>query len=162
MKKNQNKIVDKSSTLFLRSVLVLIALIAASICIFVLPAGVVSDKTGYYKPVIAWLYLPAIPFFIALIQSFKLLNLIDKNNAFSEASVKCLKIIKYCGLIISGIFLAGMPLVYYAAERDDAPGVIVIGLAFVFTSFVVATFASLLQKLLHNALEIKSENDLTV
>ncbi|TXG76472.1 DUF2975 domain-containing protein [Candidatus Dojkabacteria bacterium] len=153
---------DKSSTLFLRLVLILIAVIAGAVCAFVLPAGIASDNTGYYKPILLWLYLPAIPFFVALIQSFKLLNLIDKNKAFSEKSVNSLRIIKYCGLVISAIFLAGMPMVYFAAEKDDAPGVILVGLVFVFASFVVATFAGVLQKLLQNALEIKSENDLTV
>lgn len=153
---------DKSSTLFLRFVLIMIALIAGAICVFVLPAGIASDKTGYYKPILLWLYLPAIPFFVSLIQSFKLLNLIDKNKAFSEKSVNSLRIIKYCGLVISVIFLAGMPMVYFAADRDDAPGVMLIGLVFVFASFVIATFAGVLQKLLQNALEIKSENDLTV
>lgn len=48
------------------------------------------------------------------------------------------------------------------AERDDAPGIIVIGLIIIFASMVIAVFAAVLQKLLKEAIAIKSENDLTV
>ena len=39
------------------------------------------------------LYATAIPYYFALYQTFKLLNYIDKNNAFSELSVQALKIL---------------------------------------------------------------------
>ena len=39
------------------------------------------------------LYATAIPYYFALYQTFRLLNYIDKNNAFSELSVKALKIL---------------------------------------------------------------------
>jgi hypothetical protein len=108
------------------------------------------------------MYIPAIPFFIALYEALKLLNYIDRNKAFSPLSVKVLKNIKYCGVAISVLYTVGMPYIYYAAERDDAPGVIVIGLVIIFASFVIAVFAATLEQLLHNAIAIKSENDLTV
>jgi hypothetical protein len=152
----------QSSTLFLKFVIFVIALVVLALCIFALPAGITTDATGYYRPILLGLYVPAIPFFIALYQALKLLGYIDKNKAFSESSVKTLKYIKYCGTAISALFLAGMPYIYYAAERDDAPGVILIGLVIIFTSFVIATFAAVLQKLIQNAVDIKSENDLTV
>jgi len=55
-----------------------------------------------------------------------------------------------------------MPLFYLFAEKDDAPGVILIGMVIIFASMVIAVFAAVLQKLLKNVLDIKSENDLTV
>lgn len=54
------------------------------------------------------------------------------------------------------------PLFYIFAEVDDAPGVIFVGLVVPFTSMVIAVFAAVLQKLLQEAINIKSENDLTV
>jgi hypothetical protein len=77
-------------------------------------------------------------------------------------SVRALKNIKYCAITISALYAAGMPYIFYAADRDDAPGVIVIGLVIIFASSVIATFAAVLQKLLQNVVEIKSENELTV
>ena len=90
------------------------------------------------------------------------MNYIDKNKAFSELALKALKVIKYCAVAISGLYAAGMPLFYIFAELGDAPGVILIGAGFVFAPAVVAVFAAVLQKLFQHAIDIKSENDLTV
>ncbi|TWJ96497.1 hypothetical protein CHCC20487_0827 [Bacillus licheniformis] len=112
--------------------------------------------------VYADLYAAAIPFYFALYQAFKLLSYIDQNKAFSELSVRALKNIKYCAITISILFAAGMPLFYLIAEMDDAPGIILIGLVLIFASMVIAVFAAVLQRLLQEAIDIKSENDLTV
>ena len=72
--------------------------------------------------------------------------------------------------IVIGMYVAAvpffyamtLPFFYWFAERDDAPGFLLIGLVFVFASFVVAVFAELLQKLLRRAIDMKQENDLTV
>jgi len=55
-----------------------------------------------------------------------------------------------------------MPLFYLMAEKDDAPGIILIGMVMIFASMVIAVFAAVLQRLLKEAIDIKSENDLTV
>jgi hypothetical protein len=108
------------------------------------------------------MYSAAIPFYFALYQAFKLLSYIDKNKAFSELSVKALKNIKYCAITISALYVVIIPFVYLVAEKDDAPGLIIIGMVPIFASMVVAVFAAVLQKLLKNAIDIKSEYDLTV
>ncbi len=151
----------KGSTIFLRIALILLALGVLAICIFVLPVGFQTDLVGY-KPVIVAFYIAAIPFFIALYQAWKLLSHIDKNNAFSHQAVQALKYIKYCALVISGIYIISMPYIFVIADMDDAPGVVAMGLVIIFASLVIATFAGVLQKLLQNMIEIKAENELTV
>lgn len=152
----------KGSTLFLKGVIFLIGTAVLAFYLIAVPRVIGSFDLGGYDPLLLGMYLPAIPFFIALYQSLLLLKYIDKNNAFSELSVKALKKIKYCAFTISVLYLAGMPYIFYIADKDDAPGVVAIGLVIIFSSGVIATFASLLQKLLKNAIDIKSENDLTV
>lgn len=152
----------RGSTIILRGVVILLGLIVLGLCVFALPAGILSDKTGYYRPILFGLYVPAIPFFLALKEALKLLGYIDKNKAFSSVSVNALSKIKYGALIISGLFAVGMPYIFYAAQRDDAPGVVLIGFVIIGASFVIATAAAVFQKLLQNAIDIKSENDLTV
>lgn len=149
-------------TLVLKSVVLLIALAVLGLCSLVLPMGIMTDKAGYYRPILLGMYLPAIPFFIIVSQSFKLLNLIDKNQAFSISAVKALRKIKFSAFIISALYMAGLPYIFYVADLDDAPGVMLIGLVFVFASFIVGTFAAVLQKLIQSALNLKEENDLTV
>lgn len=137
-------------------------------CIFLVPK--IGNFAAELYPDIAFikylvfinLYATAIPFYYALYQAFKLLSYIDKNNAFSELSVSALKNIKYCAMTISVLYVLGMPLFYLIAERDDAPGFIIIGMIMILASMVIAVFAAVLQRLLQDAIDIKSENDLTV
>lgn len=152
--------VQRGSTIFLKGVVVLTGLVVLGMCA-ALPFVALSDTAGY-APILFGLYAPALPFFFALYQALKLLGLIDKNKAFSEVSVSALKNIKYCGFVISALFMAGMPYVFYVADNDDAPGVVALGLVIVGASFVIGVFAALMQRLLHDALVLKSENDLTV
>nr|WP_255437484.1 DUF2975 domain-containing protein [Thalassobacillus sp. CUG 92003] len=123
----------------------------------------ISPEYAYiiYSILIA-MYVAAIPFFMALYQALRLLHYIDKDTAFSDSSVKALRLIKLCAGTISVVYVGAMPFFYLLAEKDDAPGVILIGLVFIFASIVIGVFAAILQKLLKNAIDIKSENDLTV
>lgn len=152
----------QGSTLFLKGVIFLIGAGVLVLCLFVLPVGIRAEDTDGYRPILMGLYVPAIPFFIALYQALKLLGYIDKNTAFSELSVRALKNIKYCAITISGLFAVGMPHIFYVADKDDAPGVVLIGCTIIAASIVIAVFAAVLQKLLQSGMEIKSENDLTV
>ena len=152
----------QSSTVFLRLVVSVFALAILGLCVFGLPAAIRSEKTGMYRPILLGMYIPALPFFYGIYQTFKLLNYIDKNKAFSQRSVEALRAIKYCGSIISGLYALALPYIYIVAEKDDAPGVIVIGLVLAGAPLVIAVFAAVLQKLLQNAIDIKKENDLTV
>lgn len=139
-----------------------------ALCIFGLPmlakeAAESNSESAYVlNGFLTVMYLSAIPFFFALYQAFKLLNYIDRNEAFSELSVQALKKIKYCAIAISILYVPGLPFFYIAAELEDAPGIVLIGLGIIFASTIIAVFAALLQKLLKAAIDIKSENDLTI
>jgi hypothetical protein len=155
-------VMKRGSTIILRGAIILIGLIVLGLCIFALPAGIRSDSTGYYQPILLGLYVPAMPFFFALYQSLKLLDYIDSNKAFTQLSVNAFKYIKLCAMTIGALFTLGMPYIFQAADIDDAPGVVALGLVIVGASFVIATFSAVLQTLVQNAIDIKSENDLTV
>ncbi|MNY31607.1 hypothetical protein D3C86_1657760 [compost metagenome] len=158
----------QGTTLFLKLTVILMGIPVLALCIFAVPGiadyavELYPDHT-YLKYLFMFdLYASAVPFYIALYQAFNLLKYIDKNKAFSELSVEALKKIKYCAITVSGLYVLGMPLFYLLGEKDDAPGIIVIGMVIVFASMVIAVFAAVLQKLLNEAIDIKSENDLTV
>ena|SRR3989344_1059738 len=151
----------QGSTLLLRIVIYLIGLAVLGICIII--AGVsISGNAGMYLPVVLIAGVAAIPFLYALYQGVLLLRYIDKNTAFSELSVKAIKNIKYCAFTISVLYAAAMPYIIYVADKDDAPGAVMLGLVFIFAPLVTCVFAAVLEKLLKKALDIKSENDLTV
>ncbi len=150
------------STLFLKVIIYLIGLAVLCLCIGALYLGIFDDNTGLFLPIFILLNITAVPFFFALYQGILLLRYIDENTAFSHHSVLAIRYIKYCAFTISGLYALGMPYIFYVMEKDDAPGGILIGLVFTFAPLVVGVFASVLQKLLQNAIDIKSENDLTV
>ena len=152
----------RGSTLLLKIIVSLIGIGVFSFCVFVLPRGVQTTHWDGYRPILIAMYISSVPFFIGLYQGLKLLHFIDKNKAFSPASFKALQTIKYCGIAISALYGLGMPYIFMVAEQDDAPGVVLIGLFFTFAPLLTAIIATILQKLLHNAIALKSENDLIV
>lgn len=163
---NSNKVLfmKRGSSLVLKGVISLIGAAVLAICIFGLPTLIMSELTGDfdYGPIFVGLYIPAIPFFFALYQAFKLLGYIDQNKVFTEISVKALQKIKYCAFAISAMFAVGMPYIFYIAERDDAPGLAALGFIIVGASFVITTAAAVFQSVLQNAVDLQSENNLTV
>jgi len=156
----------KQGTLFLKVVVFLIGIPVLALCMLGLfwltnnPAN--PDYAQILYPIVIGIYISVIPFYIALYRTFRLLSYIDKNIAFSELSVKALKCIKYCAIAISTLYVVMMPFVYLVAEKDDAPGLIIIGMVPIFASIVISVFAAVLQKLLKDAIYIKSDNDLTI
>ncbi|MES2436553.1 MAG: DUF2975 domain-containing protein [Patescibacteria group bacterium] len=159
---------NKGSTLFLKAVIIVFGLAVLALCIFAFPhiyRGMALEWPGIKESqpfAFVGLYLSAIPFFIALYQGLKLLTYIDKNTAFSQESVNALKTIKYCAGSMTLCYVFIMPLAFFIADGDDAPGLILFAMTFVCSPLIIATFAGVLQKLLQNVVDIKKENELTV
>jgi hypothetical protein len=152
----------RSSTLLLRLILWIIGAIVLAICAIGLPLLIMQEPVGGYLPLLLSIYAAAIPFFIALYHTLTLLSYIDKNTAFSPRSVAALGVIKYCAFSVSALYAIALPYIYMVAQADDAPGVIIIGMVFTCAPFAVGVFAAVLQKLAQSAIDIKTENDLTV
>ncbi len=156
----------QGSTLFLKIAVFLIGTPVLALCIFGIVKVANNPVNPNYAhilyPILIGMYISAIPFYIALYKAFRLLSYIDKNKAFSEISVKALKHIKYCAVTISALYVVMIPFVFLVADLDDAPGLIIVGMVPIFASMVIAVFAAVLQRLLQEAIEIKSENDFIV
>ena len=152
------------STLFLKLVVGTMALVALMASVFVFPRTIIAERQGDfdYMPMLLALYATALISLVALYQTLKLLSYIDHNKAFSRASIAALRTIRYCAAIISLIFALELPYMFVVADRDDAPGVVAVGLLLAGGSFVVATAVAVFQKLMQSAVDMKSEQDLTV
>ena len=156
----------RCSTIFLKIAVIIIGLPVLALCIYGLSwlakNAVNPDYAHILYPILIGMYVSTIPFYFALYKAYKLLCYIDENKAFSQSSVNNLKSIKYSATAISSLYLVIMPFVYLLADKDDAPGLIIYGMVPIFASMVIAFFAAVLQRLLQDAIDIKSENDLTV
>ena len=169
----------KKSTFFMRVIIILLgAAVLIPVILFtprflmyaieVMQHMVLSTSTWswYYGVVLLFgvaVFGAMVPFLMALYQTMKLLGFIDKKETFSEKSVKALNVIKNCAVAIFAIYLIGvMPMVRFFVESDDAPGGSIIWAAFSLIPLAIAIFASMLMNLIKEAIEIKSENDLTI
>ena len=116
----------------------------------------------YFKdPFLAYAYVASIPFFVALYQAFKVLGYAGQNKVFSQEAVNAVRTIKYCALAIIG-FVAVSVLFMISADRDDRPAGLFMRILITFPSIVVAAAAAMFERVLQNAVDLKSENDLTV
>ena len=118
--------------------------------------------TIYFRdPFLAYVYLGSLPFFFGLYQAFKLLGYVGQGQAFSPAAVKALRYIKYCALAVIG-FIIGAEVYIILGVSDDRAGGVAMGIFTGFACVVTATAAAVLERVLQSAVDLKSENDLTV
>ena len=116
----------------------------------------------YFKdPFLAYAYVASIPFFVALYHGFKVLGYAGHHQVFSQAAVKALRTIKLCAIALIGFVAVGELFILMNGEEDKAGGVIM-GVLITFGSIIIATAAAMFEQILQNAVDLKSENDLTV
>jgi hypothetical protein len=153
-------------TVLLKSTIIMMGLVVLCISLFGLPKLAAYSEEAYSEfahlrwPVLFGLYMTEIPFYLALFQSFQLVGLIKQNNAFSEGAVKKLRLIKLYAWSITLLYLAGALLLLTQSALH--PGIAITGIVIIFSSVTISVFASVLQELLIHALELDSENALTV
>ena len=168
-KEQLHSVIKKSPILLLKTTLVFMGLVVLALAVFAMPKlykGALAEfpyASNAILGIFIVLYAVAIPFLIVLLQSWKLLVLIDQNKGFSKLTVKAFRNIKNATLFAGILLMIGfVPLLYPIAEEDDAPGLLIYGFLFACIPFVVSVFAAVLQKLFQNAVDLKSENDLTI
>ena len=156
----------RRSTLFLQVVIVLIGIGALTIMLWEphiegRNAHATLFEIYFKDPFLAYAYIASIPFFVALYQAFKVLGYTGRNKVFSQAAVKALRTIKYCAIAIIG-FVAVGEIFIMLGNSDDRAGGVFMGILITFGSIIIATAAAMFERILQNAVDIKSENDLTV
>lgn len=158
----------RGSTIFLQ---LLIVLLGIGIFAFLLFMPQIEGRNVnatqfeiYFKdPFLAYIYLASVPFFIGLYQGFRILGNVRRDEIFSPRSVRALRTIKYCAIAVA-LFIVGAEAYIFIVVRgtDDVAGGVMMGAFVIFASAVIATAAALFERILQKAVDIKSENDLTV
>ncbi|HWG34192.1 MAG TPA: DUF2975 domain-containing protein [Gemmatimonadaceae bacterium] len=158
----------KSSTIFLQVVIVLIGIGALALMLWEphregRNAHATLFQIYFNDPFLAYAYAASIAFFTALYQAFKLLGYVGRSEVFSENAVKALRTIKHSAMSLVA-FILGAEVYFFVVERgkDDIAGGVMMGVLMIFVSVVVATAAAVFERTLQSAVELKSENDLTV
>jgi hypothetical protein len=146
------KIMKRSSTIFLQAVIALIGIAA-----FVFPlwepqiegrnAHATLYEIYFNDPFLAWAYSASIAFFVALYQAFKLLTDVRRDKIFSLRSLKALRIIKYCGLVLIGFVAAGVTYLFIVVRgEDDIAGGVAMGIRVALVSAAIAVAAAVFER----------------
>jgi len=156
----------RSSAAFLQAIVVLIGIGALALMLWEphiegRNAHATPFEIYFKDPFLAYAYVASIPFFAALFQAFKVLGYTRQNKVFSQAAVRALRTIKFCAIAIIG-FVAGAEVFIMLHDSDDRAGGVFMGIIIAFGSIIIAAAAATFERILQNAVDLKSENDLTV
>ena len=157
----------RNSTIFLQIVIVFIGIGTLALLLWEphlegRNAHATNFEIYFKDPFLALVYIGSLPFFVALYQAFKVLGYAGQNKIFSQAAVQALRTIKYCALAIIGFVVIEEIIIMLTHGNDDAAGGVFVGVVITFGSIVFATAAAMFDRILQNAVDLKSENDLTV
>ena len=152
------------SIVFLQAVIVLIGIVALVILIWTpLTEGRATNLdvfSIYSDPFILYVYVASIAFFIILYKAFKLLNYIGQQRVFSSSSIKILKSIKYCAIVLSILIaMAGVYIKLFHNPDDDPAGFLAICALSVFVSIVTAATANVFEMIVQNVIAMKAESE---
>ena len=156
----------RSSTIFLQVVILLIGIGALALVLWEphlegRNAHATLFEIYFKDPFLAFVYVGSIPFFVGLYHAFKVLGTAGRDKEFSPSSVRSLRTIKYCAIALFG-FVAVGEIFIMMGDSDDRAGGVFMGVLITFGSIVIATAAATFERILQNAVDLKSENDLTV
>lgn len=157
----------KGSTIFLQLIIVLIGIGVLALLLWEphlegRNAHATNFEIYFNDPFLVLVYAGAIPFFVALYQAFKALGYVGQNKVFSLEAVKTLRLIKYCALTIIGFVVVEEIVIFLNHGSDDATGGFAMGVFITLGSVIVASAAAIFERILRKAVDLKSENDLTV
>ena len=104
---------------------------------------------------LVYAYAASIPFFVAVYNAFKALGYVGQGKAFSQATVKAVRTIRRCALLLVGLVALPAAYLFIVRPDDDIAGGVAIGLMVIFTSTVVAAGADVLVGVLRSGVDVK-------
>jgi len=146
------------SLLFLQAVVIIIAITAFAVLMLIpLTEGRAKHLdllSIYLDPFILYGYTTSIAFFIGLYKTFKLLGYVKQNRTLSIDTMKAIKAIKYCAIVLSILVVgAGIFIKITHSKEDDPAGFLAICGVVTLASILVVFTVSKFEKQLQNALD---------
>jgi len=144
----------RSLTIFLQAVILLLA-VGVFACLLWEPnlegrnVHATLFEVYFKDPLLAYVYLAFVPFFVVLYQVFKILGYARRDEIFLQHSVRAVRIIKYCALT-TAIFILGAEayLFIFIRGKDDIAGGVMMGAFIILVSAIIVTAAAVFQRIL--------------
>ena len=153
---------NRSATLLLRAVLVLVGIGALG---FLIWEPQVEGRNAhatlfaiyFNDPFLAYAYVGSVPFFVGLYQAFKVLGNVARDGPHSPSTARALRTIRYCALAVIGFVAVGEVFIILD-DSDDRAGGVFMGVLVSFFSLVVAATMAVLERRLHNGAAMRASN----
>ena len=107
-----------------------------------------------------FLWITAIPCYIALVYAWKVFTEIGSNNSFSFVNAKYFKNIDILAMVDTAYYLVGNLVMFFL--NMNHPGVLLISFLISFVGVAVVIVCAALSQLILKAAELKEENELTI
>lgn len=107
-------------------------------------------------------YSVTICVWVALYALHRILNTIEQHQVFAPQTLRYVSSIRNAVLIASFASLLSLPFFYRITQLEDAPGLLLLGIAFIFIPFALAILMQIVEDLFKSAIALQTENDLTV
>ncbi len=137
-----------------------------NLCLLIVPAlgkeAVLMNPELHYMfwPCLVFIWITAIPFYIALYKSWLICEEISKDNSFCIENAKRLKLIGKLALLECILYLIAMVVLFILNLLHPSVMLFILFIIFVGVSISIASAA--LSHLTENACALKNENDLTI
>jgi hypothetical protein len=104
----------------------------------------------YFKDAfLACAYIASLPFFVTIYQAFKLFGDAGRNGVFSQSSLRALRIIRYCAIILLGFVAVGEACLFTLVRgEDDIAGGVAMGILVAVFAAAIVTAAALFERAL--------------
>jgi hypothetical protein len=156
----RNASIQRTLTLFLQAVVILIGISAAAFLLWEPQVeGVNAHATNveiyFQDSLLAYAYAASLFFFVILYQAFTLLGYSEQKHIISAQSVRALRTIQYCAMTMVPLIVIGVVWIL-SVESDDRPPILAMGLVTSFFFIAIATAAAMYARRVQNALNTTS------
>ena len=108
----------------------------------------------YFKdPLLAYVYVGSVPFFVALCRAFGLFGDLKQTGPFSQRTVDALRSIKRCAITLICFVAGALAIILFFGDGEDRPPAVVMSGLVIIASSVVAIVAAALARNLQNSLQ---------
>ena len=158
---------QKALSNWLKAVVIGMGILGAIVYGVVLPVGwreatadhLTLGGTAYWIRM-GFLWVTAIPVYIALLYAWKVFTEIGDNNSFSFVNAKYLKNVAILALVDTVYYFVGNVVLFFADINH--PGVLLVSFLICFVGAAVVIVSGALSRLVLKAAELKEENELTI
>lgn len=153
---------------FVKLLRVLILLLGTGILVFCILLPNVAERTAekfpefaYLQyPVLFYVYLTAVPFYIALFQGVRICGFILNDEPFSHSTVSALQIASVCSVTEIFIYTLGAVLLFCCNALH--PSIFLLILVILLAASMFALLCSILKHLVQKAIRLREESELTI